>query len=92
MEDIKLYIDLSADFQIASTVCTDVARTVQIPDIVAVNICHNKVNLLISQFHNIEDSYYRKVEWNAKLISNSGSNVMYYPVEIGARGCISKDN
>ncbi len=62
MEDIELYIDLSADFQIASTMRTDIAITVQRPHIVAVNRCHNKVIFLISQFNNLDDTHYQKVK------------------------------
>ncbi len=92
MEDIELYVELSADFLIASTVRTDIVITVIRPHIVAGNRCHNNVIFLISQFHNIDDTHYQKVEWYAKLISGSRYKVMYYPVEIGAIAYIPKDN
>ncbi len=62
MEDIELYVELYADFQIASTVHTDIVINVIRPHIVAVNRCHNNVIFFISQFNNIDDTHYQKVE------------------------------
>ncbi len=97
-EDTELYNDLSADCQGASTILTDVAITIQTPDIVAVKKSQHKVihfELSVPFERNIDDTHYRKVERFAKLISdieNNSYEVMYHPVEIGDRGYISKDN
>ncbi len=80
------------------TIPTDVAITIQRPDIVALKKSQNNVilfELSVPFKSNIDDTHYRKVERYAKLISdieNNGYEVMYYPVEICAKGYISKDN
>ncbi len=80
LQNTLSYMMISADFQGASTIPTDVAVTIQKPDIVAVNRSHNKVVLFKLSFpfelniDIIDDTHYWKVEQYAKLISDIESN------------------
>ncbi len=97
--DTELDADISADFQGASTIPTVVAIIIQRLHIVTVKKNQHKViihfELSLPFEINIDDTHYRKVERYAKLISNienNGYEVIYYPVEIDARECISNEN
>ncbi len=76
-EDTGLYNDLSADCQGASKISTDVAITIQTPDIITVTKSQHKVihfELSVRFKSNIDDTHYRKVERFAKLISDIENN------------------
>ncbi len=96
--DLCIYTDLPYEFQGASTVPLNIAVTKLRPDLVIVNRSCKKVymfELSVPFELNIDDTHQRKVDRYRQLnsdIESNGYKVKYYPIEIGSRAFISKNN
>ncbi len=92
------YADLRLQHTGTSTVPIDIAITTPKPDLVIVNSKDKYVTLFelsVPFESNIESTYVLKVNQYRQLIADieeKGFKVDYYPVEIGTRGFISKNN
>ena len=97
-DDTELYVDLPFVHQGASTIPIDIIITQQKPDLVLVDRNNKKLTIMelsIPFETNIDSTHGIKLERYRKLISDIEQNdycVNYYPIEIGSRGLISKDN
>ena len=96
--DSELHVDLPGEMTGISTIPTDIMVTNQKPDLVIVNR-RTKVCLILElsvPFEmNITNTHQRKVDRYKTLISDiedNGYQVEYYPLEIGSRGYLDKDN
>ena len=96
--NLDIYSDLPGEHLGASTVPIDILVTAQKPDIFIVDRTNQKCILfeLSVPFEiNINSTHDIKVQRYKNLVSDlkdNGYDVDYYPVEIGSRGFISKDN
>jgi hypothetical protein len=97
-EYTSIYADLPLEHEGTSTVPIDVVITAQKPDLVIVNSKDKHVTLFelsVPFERNIESTHELKVNRYRQLkvdIEDNGFKVDYYPVELGSRGFISKDN
>ena len=95
---ISVHVDLPFVLKGASTVPIDICVTSQRPDLVLVDRENRKLimmELSIPFETNIDSTHAIKVERYRQLITNIEENnydINYYPIEIGSRGLISKEN
>ena len=96
--DYEIYTDLPATFRGVSTLPLDIAVTTLRPDLIVVNRLSRKVimfELSVPFEINIDTTHQLKVNRYRQLVADiedNGYKVNYFPVEIGSRAYISKDN
>ena len=94
----KIYCDLPEQLHGISTIPTNVAVTSLKPDPTIVNETSKEiiiVELTIPFDQNINSAHQRKSKRYEMLVNdieNNGYDVKYFPIEIGSRGLISRDN
>ena len=96
--NVTVFADLPFAHEGNTTLPIDIIITAQKPDLVIID--RNKRNIILFELSvpfelNIDSTHELKVNRYSKLVSDiesSGYTVDYYPVEIGSRGYISKDN
>jgi hypothetical protein len=94
----EVFIDLPGEHEGISTIPTDVVISNLKPDLVMLNRSSHHIvlfELSVPFERNIQNTHTRKVKRYEQLISDIEDNkyrVNYYPVEIGSRGYIDKDN
>ncbi len=97
-QDYTIYTDLPASFRGVSTLPLDVALTTLRPDLIDLN----RTDKIVFMFElsvpfelNIDATHQLKVDRYRQLISDiedNGYRVKYFPVEIGSRAYIAKNN
>ena len=96
--ETELHVDLPFTHQGGSTIPIDIIITQQRPDLVLIDRKNKKLTIMelsIPFETNIDSTHAIKLERYRQLISDIEQNnycVKYYPIEIGSRGLISKDN
>ena len=97
-DEINIYVDLPFQHEGASTIPLHIAITKQKPDLVVINNTQKHITIMelsVPFESNIDSTHNRKVERYQHLISDieqNGYEVVYFPIEIGSRAYISKEN
>ena len=98
IDNVDIFVDLPGKLKGISTVPPSLVVTSLRPDAVIINNSDKKVYLfeLSVPFEtNVNDTHLRKVKKYEQLIADiesKGFKTFYYPIEIGSRGYISKEN
>ncbi len=96
-ENVRIYLDISGEFQGISTVPVEMAITNQKPDMVIID-SSGKITIMeltVPFESNIIQAEEQKIQQYERLLSdikNNGHNAESITLEIGSRGLICKEN